>query len=568
MMHAVFLCNKDWIITKTLHTSPELTVPEGTGLFALLTPDSPQPREGEPLCIAALRLAPERPVLSALICSYPLGCLVMAFPQEGSIQLGELHAFYTKCLDWAAQNLQTLYTDDYYQISQMNNQLINSQRALLKANQKLRQALLEVQEANTTIAALERDSLTGLYQAAGFFRRVKKALEAAPDQPFDIMVLDIAHFTLMDEVFGARLSNKLLQDLALFLLGLPNAEDGLFARAHEDIFYLYMPSQFRFVELLQEKLPRFFETYPLPIRMHGMLGVYSASNAGVPPEQMCDRAQLALGTLLSREDLHVARYDPSLQEKVLRQHKLLDSVPDALQQHQFLLYLQPKVDMFTDEPVGAEALVRWQHPELGFVPPNDFIPLLEQEDAIYPVDRYMWEAACQFLAKRRELNLAPLPVSVNLARRDLYREDLVEVLTGLIKKYGLEPGLLRLEILERAYTEDSDRIVFHVLSELRAKGFLIEVDDFGTGASTLSMAADMPIDVLKLDRSFLEKFPESPRHTEIVRFVVELAKTLELHLVVEGVETAQQADALCRLGCRYAQGYYYSRPRPAEEFLH
>ena len=568
MTHAVFLCNKEWIITRTLHTSPELTVPEGSGLFALLLPDSPRPDALKTFSTVTLRLTPEGPELSALVCTFPLGSLVMGFPLNATASIHKLHEFYTECLDWAAQNLQDLYTDDYYQIQQMNNQLINSQRALLKANQKLRQALQDVQEANTAIAALERDALTGLYQATGFFRRVRMARAEEPDQPFDLIVLDVAHFTLLDEVFGPRVSNKLLQDLALFLLGLPHADDGLFARAHGDIFYIYMPSRFGFVELLLKELPRFFETCPLPVRMHEMLGVYSSDSSEISPEQMCDRAQLALNTLLARDDLHVARYDVSMQDDILRQHKLLDSVPDALREHQFLLYLQPKVDMFTDEVVGAEALVRWQHPELGFVPPNDFIPLLEQEDAIYPVDQYVWEAACQFLARRKELGLPSMPVSVNVARRDLYRDDLVEVLTGLVKKYGLEPGLLRLEIIERAYTEDSDRIVFRVLSALRAKGFLIEVDDFGTGASTLSMAADMPIDVLKLDRSFLEKFPESPRHTEIVRFVVELAKTLGFHLVVEGVETAQQADALCKLGCRYAQGYYYSRPRPAEEFLH
>lgn len=568
MKHAVFLCNKDWIITKTLHTSEELTVPEGTGLFALLLPDSLQPQPADAFCVVKLRLAPEQPVLSALVCSFPLGCLVMGFPLDSTVSTRQLHDFYTHCLDWAAQNLQDLYTDDYYQISQMNNQLVNSQRALLKANQKLRQALQEVQEAHTAIAALERDALTGLYQSAGFFRRVAMALAAAPGQPFDIIVLDIAHFTLLDEVFGPRLSRKLLQELALFLLGLPHADEGLFARAHDDIYYIYIPARFRFVELLQKELPRFFYTFPLPIRMHGMLGVYSASDADISPEQMCDRAQLALNTLLTREDLHLARYDSSMQDNILRQHRLLDSVPDALRERQFLLYLQPKVDLFTDEVVGAEALVRWQHPELGFVPPNDFIPLLEQEDEIYPVDQYVWDAACRFMARRRELGLSDMPVSVNVARRDLYREDLVSVLTGLVKKYDLEPGLLRLEILERAYTEDSGRIVFRVLSELRAQGFWIEVDDFGTGASTLSMVADLPIDALKLDRSFLEQFPESPRHTEIVRFVVELAKTLGFHLVAEGVETARQADALCKLGCRYAQGYYYSRPRPAEEFLH
>ena len=567
MTHAVFLCDKNWNITRTLHTSPDLTVPEGAGLFALLTPESDRPEETETFCAVSLRLSPDGPVLSGLVSRYPKAWLVAAAKADTTGSILQFNTLCAQCLAWAAENLQDLYTDDYYQIQQMNNQLINSKRALLKANQQLKQALTDVQEANSTIDVLEHDSLTGLYRASGFYRRVEQAVRAAPGQPFDLIVLDIENFTLLCEVFGTRAADQLLQSLAIYLLGLEHAECGLFARATSDLYYIYMPAQYHFVEQLEEKLPAFFDAYPLPVRMHGLLGVYSASSAEVPPIQMCDRARLALNNLPPHTEVRTARYDHTLQDKLLRQHKLLDSVPDALLHGDFRLYLQPKIDMFTDETIGAEALIRWQHPELGFVPPNDFIPLLEQEDVIYPVDQYIWEAACQFLAQRRKQGLPPLPVSVNVARRDLYRPDLVEVLEDLLKKYDLEPGLLRLEIIERAYTEDSGRIVSRVLTTLREKGFLIEMDDFGTGASTLSMAADMPVDVLKLDRSFLAQFPDSARHTEIVRFVVQLAQTLDLRLVAEGVETQQQVEALCQLGCRYAQGYYYSRPRPAEEFL-
>ena len=568
MTHAVFLCDKNWIITRCLHHSPDLAIPEGAGLFSLLTEDSERPQETDTFTSVTLRLSPEGPRLSGMVSRYPKAWLVMAALADDIQSSRMFNTLCAQCLAWAAENLQELYTDDYYQIQQMNNQLINSQRALSKSNQQLKQALAQVQEANSTIESLEHDVLTGLLRAPGFFRRVEQSIKAAPDAPFDIIVLDIANFTLLCEVLGNKVARKLLQETALYLLGLDTAGQGWFCRARSDLFYIYMPARARFPQVLQEKLPAFFESYPLPIHLHGMVGVYSAErDDGSTPFQMCERAQLALHTLLGRDDARIAFYDRTMQEQLLRQHKLLDSVPDALHNHQFLLYLQPKIDMFTGETVGAEGLVRWRHPELGFVPPDDFIPLLEQEDMIYPVDQYVWDAACQFLARRRELNLPELPVSVNVARRDLYRDDLAEVLDGLLKKYDLEPRLLRLEILERAYTEDSGRIVYNILSRLREKGFLIEMDDFGTGASTLSMAADMPIDVLKLDRGFLAQVPQSPRHTEIVRFVVQLARTLDLRLVCEGVETAEQVDALCKLGCRYAQGYYYSRPRPAEAFL-
>lgn len=405
--------------------------------------------------------------------------------------------------------------------------------------------------------------LTGLYRAPAFYRRVEQALAAAPAAPFEIIVLDIEYYTLVCDVFGKRAGALLLQALGLHLIGMPDAHCGLMARSADDIFFFYMPAEVHFVQKLSASVSDFLDSYPLPIRMHALLGVYAANSADIPPAQMCDRARLALnirGTV--RED-RIGYYDHALQEHLLREHKLLDDIPDSLLNGDFRMYLQPKVDMLTGEVIGAEALVRWLHPELGFIPPDEFIPLLERDLSVYPVDCYIWEEACRFQAQRRAAGLAPLPVSINVSRCDLYQPDLPQVLDGLLKKYDLTPRDLHLEVIERAYTEDSDRI-FPVLSALRASGFCIEIDDFGTGASSLSMVADLPVDVLKLDRSFLSGFPDCPRHVETVRCMVRLAKALGLTLIIEGVETAAQAEKLCALGCQYAQGYYYSRPRPAE----
>ncbi len=164
------------------------------------------------------------------------------------------------------------------------------------------------------------------------------------------------------------------------------------------------------------------------------------------------------------------------------------------------------------------------------------------------------------------MGLQPLPISVNVARGDLYQEDLCEVLTNLIVTYGLTPSMLRLEILERVYVRDSSNL-FQILSNLRNHGFLIEMDDFGTGESSLSMVAKMPIDVLKLDRQFIVSCLQDPRQMEIIRFIVQLAKTLDMKIIAEGVETKEQADFLLSLGCRYAQGYFYGKPEPANDFL-
>ena len=567
MTHAVFLCDKDWDIPRILHLSPDLSLAEGTGFFVLLTSTSPVPESGEKFSAVTLQLSPDGPELPALVCEYPQQRrMVIAARVETSDDGAKLNEIYARCLAWASENLQELFTDDYYQIQQMNNQLINSQRALMKSNLRLKQVLAQIQSANDTIAALEHDALTGLYRAPAFYRKVSAALKAAPDAPFDIIVLNIEHFTLVCDVFGPKTGSKVLQELALFLNTLPHADHGLFARSAKDIFYVYMPAEFQFYDLLEQQLNTFFENYPLPIRMHALLGVYSASTAEIPPVQMCDRARLALDSLQGRDDVHTAHYDHSIHETLLQEHRLLDSVPNAIQNDEFLLYLQPKVDMTTGRMIGAEALVRWQSAEFGFVSPGTFVPLLEKEGQMYQVDQVIWEKACQFLAARREKGLPLFPISVNVARGDFYQRDLPDVLKHLLDKYSLTADFIRLEIIERAYTDDTDYIL-DVLSTLREMGFWIEMDDFGTGASSLSMAADLPVDVLKLDRSFLNGFPENERHVEVVRFAILLARALKLELIVEGVETREQVDGLLKLGCRYAQGFFYGRPEPADRFL-
>ena len=230
------------------------------------------------------------------------------------------------------------------------------------------------------------------------------------------------------------------------------------------------------------------------------------------------------------------------------------------------MYLQQKVDMESGMVIGAEGLIRWQHPEWGMIAPGKFIPLLEREDAIYEVDKYIWEEACKMLKQRADLGKKALPISVNIARNDLYRTDLIPTLTNLVKKYSISPSLLHLEILERSYVKDSDMVLKKV-NAFRELGFVIEMDDFGAGQSSLSLLSEMPVDILKLDRSFLIKALSDERRTAVIRCIIQLAKTLQLGVIAEGVENEEQADLLQSLGCRFAQGFYYSKPAPAEEFV-
>lgn len=570
MEQNIFLCDRKWNIHKILKCSSRYGITQGGNLTELVKNPSSltanEDLEVQKQNMVMLQFDGEETETPVIVCTFPRYYLVFIVRIENQEDFSQFTSCYMQCMAWADENIQIPYNDEYYQIQMMNNQLINSRRALTQTNARLKKVLDEVREANTTITLLEHDQLTGLYCSSAFYRKAQEMIEKSPEEYFEIIVLDIDHFKLVNEIFGRKSGDRLLQSLGMFLTGLKDAEKGILARAEADTFYMIMPSSLKFHETLSREVAAFLDTYPLPALLQEKIGIFSVRNPELSVEQMCDRARLAIDNIRPQDNDRVAFYDQSLHEKVVLNHKILDSIQSSLDNKEFQLYLQPKVNMETQEVIGAEALVRWIHPEMGFVPPDKFIPVLEREGYVYDVDKYVWEEACCILKARQDRGLRNLPISINIARGDLYEEDLADVLDGLIRKYDLHHGDLRLEIIERAYVDDSANIC-RVLTHLRELGFMIEMDDFGTGASSLSMVAEMPIDVLKLDRTFLTSGLNNKRQIEVIRFIINLAQTLDIGIIAEGVENQEQADVLLSMGCRYAQGYFYHRPQPARDFL-
>lgn len=235
----------------------------------------------------------------------------------------------------------------------------------------------------------------------------------------------------------------------------------------------------------------------------------------------------------------------------------------ALEEGEFKLYLQPKFNLRTNKIVGAEALVRWLTKDNGIMSPADFIPIFEQNGFITTMDRYIWEEAVKALKRFRDMGIKPFAISINLSRRDLYNDDLVQFFTDLVQRYGVDERYLHLEITESAYTDNPDQII-KMTRALREAGFVIEMDDFGKGASSLTMLTSLPIDILKIDMGFVDESNSSSRR--ILGFVVSLAEWLGVGIIVEGVETEEQRIELMSLDCNYAQGYLYSKPLPLPEF--
>ena len=237
----------------------------------------------------------------------------------------------------------------------------------------------------------------------------------------------------------------------------------------------------------------------------------------------------------------------------------------ALNDHQFAMFLQPQVDPSIGKWLGAEALVRWLHPEHGMISPGDFVPVLEEAAVITRVDEFIWEQAAQKLADWKQRGREDLYISVNVSGHDFYHVDLYQTFTSLVEKYQIAPKSLKIEVTETVLSRSREQ-QNDTLSKLRAYGFIVEIDDFGSGYSSLNSLKDMETDVIKIDMGFLSQTDHVERSKMILNDIVHMIKNLHMGIVVEGVETREQLDFVTSIGCDIIQGYYYSKPIPVNEF--
>ncbi|MDO4549036.1 MAG: EAL domain-containing protein [Clostridia bacterium] len=280
---------------------------------------------------------------------------------------------------------------------------------------------------------------------------------------------------------------------------------------------------------------------------------------------MCDRALLALRSVKNNYDVHWAWYDASMREELLEEQHINAIMKTSLENGEFVPYFQPQYNYDTGKLIGAEALVRWIHPQRGMIPPGQFIPVFEKNGFIYEMDCYIWEKVARSIRGWLDAGIDVPPVSVNVSRRDLYHPDLVEVLKGIVEKYGLTYDKLRLEITESAYMDNREQLL-RLVSEMKKSGFHVEMDDFGNGYSSLNTLKDVPVDVLKMDMAFLSQGKRNGKGGNILSSVVRMAHGIDLPVIAEGVENALQAEFLKSIGCLYMQGYFFARPMSGTEF--
>ena len=407
------------------------------------------------------------------------------------------------------------------------------------------------------------DALTGLYRREYLYECIRKRLADQPDERWLILFLDLKNFKIVNDIFSHSFGDYALQCVADWIRGMV-PENSVYGRLAGDTFGICMPEKDFDEDKIREEMSRFTVregSIEHHLQMH--LGVYEVMEKDLDVSVMFDRARMALSSVKGEYQTRIARYDSEMRQKALWDQHISSQLPGAISRRQIRPYLQPQVDK-NGRIVGAEALVRWIHPDDGFLSPAAFIPVFEQNGMIAEVDKYMWRCACEILAGWQKEN-KDLFLSVNISPKDFYFMDVGTQLHRLVKTYGVDPSRLRLEITETVMMMDQEKR-FEMLESLRSDGFLIEMDDFGSGYSSLNMLKDMPVDVLKIDMGFLNSSTDDERARTILQGIIRMSGELGIESLTEGVETKEQYRMLLDMGCGMFQGYYFSKPVPLEAF--
>lgn len=413
----------------------------------------------------------------------------------------------------------------------------------------------------------EYDVLTGIFNKDKFLKKTRIMLDNNPDKKFAFIRFDIDRFQLVNSFYGSGEGDRIIKFLALGLENLANQRQNLtYGRIEAEVFALcgeYETEEEVFA--LIESHIEIIKSYNRNFDLVPNFGVYFLDDLTLSPGVMLDRATLAAKECKGNYVDTVGVFKPEMSIRLEKEQEIVNEMVQALQEEQFIVYLQPKYSLETNAPAGAEALVRWMHPEKGMISPGLFIPVFEKNGFIERLDHYVWEVICKYLKKWIDEGLKPHPISVNISRVDLYNPQIVEFIIGLVDKYNIPHELFQLELTETAYM-DNPHIMKQVVSGLKENGFTVMMDDFGSGYSSLSILKEIEVDVLKIDMRFFDSSGNDGRSENIIASVVRMAKWLGMPAVAEGVEKAEQVNFLGSVGCEYVQGFYFARPMPIDEY--
>ena len=426
--------------------------------------------------------------------------------------------------------------------------------------------IIELSEDRMIIQASERDQLTHVYNKHIFTEYVSRIDEYNPSIKTDLFVLNIERFHLINELYGKEYGDDVLKTLADELRAIALKNDGIVGRLQGDYFVVYLNRIEDYSEIISEINKKFEEKYGVN-NVHLRLGIYQVNDKSLLPETRIDRAKIVCDQIRRSNRNQFLVYNTKDQENSLFKEQLIHDFSRAIKNKEFIIYFQPKFDVKGDvaKITSAEALVRWIHPEHGFISPGVFIPLFEECGFIRTLDKYVWYETAKHISEWKKKYKHVVPVSVNVSRIDLFDDNIVEIFADYIKEFNIETRDMYLEITESAYNDDVDQLI-RIINELRNEGFKIEIDDFGSGYSSLNNLASINFDVLKLDMKFVREMYNNEKTLKMIEIVADIAKFLNVTLVAEGVETKEQLEQLKEFGYYVIQGYYFSKPLSDKDF--
>lgn len=408
------------------------------------------------------------------------------------------------------------------------------------------------------------DSLTGLYTRDYFFQKAEEIIKREPDVERYMVCANIKNFEVLNDLFGEEMSDKILVAQAA-MLKYTNVEECIQGRISGEKFAMLISKDNFNAEMTVKNLGRLQymidgRNYKLNIAM----GVYHITDPDESPEEMFEKASMAVESQVGDYQKTVVYYDTKLLQQIVKEKNMAEEFENALKTKQFKMFLQPQMDV-DGNVVGAEALARWQHPLRGLVFPADFLSVVEKTRLISRLDEYMWELAAEKLREWKEQGYMDAHISVNISAKDFYYIDIYETLVQIVQKYGIDPSRMNLEISETELLSDAEPQIKE-LNRLQDFGFSIQIDDFGKGYSSLNMLQTIQANLLKVDMRLLEEIPDPVKMKKILNSIFTMCRALDMDIITESVETREQVELLTELGCKVFQGYYFSRPIPAEEF--
>lgn len=410
---------------------------------------------------------------------------------------------------------------------------------------------------------LNYDSLTKAYNRYGFYKNAQKLIKEHTDTEYCLILSDIKSFKLINEIYGENIADKILID-EVNIIRQKMKGNSVLGRLNGDIIAMVIPKEYLSEKEFSDMIKLLSDRYSNKnFRLHIYLGVYYIKDVNETIRQMVDKVSLVIMKSKGNMSNYILYYDENSYRNDIFKQQLIGEFETALNENQFCMYLQPQTDK-DGNMLGAEALIRWNHPNMGLIMPGAFIECFEDAGLIYRLDNYIWEEAAKQLKIWKDSGYNYY-ISVNISAKDFYHIDVYQTFKNLVSKYGIDTDKLHIEITETALSEDK-QAAHKTIERLHDEGFIIEIDDFGSGYSSFNFLKDVCADVIKIDRVFLKKSSHEERGEQILRSVISLSHDIGMDVITEGVENVDQLSMLAKMNCDWFQGYYFSKPIAVGDF--